>query len=255
MSWAAAAVASAAVTVKGVQYVQDRKRAKRLEKEMGKRPVRTTNPLLEQNSAIAKNRAASSLPGYGQAVNDIDASTANSTAAVLKASNNPAAALQAISVIDNNAKNAKNKLRVQDAVYKDKGLNAVMGTNTVLANDADKNFTINKMQPYMTAAAAVSAMKNANKQNLNNMVNDSANIGIGVSNSYVNKNNANAGSPTVDTTATPTATPGTVEATGTYPATGTMNYQTTDQQKYQSLKAAYPEKSDYEIYQIIANGG
>lgn len=167
----AAIISAAPALLQAGQGISQSARAKKLAKN---RPEYNIPQEAYGNVDLAKNAygAASmyGLPGQGRIQNNFMQGQANTLNAIKQSQQTPAAQLIGIAASDANTKNSMADLGVNAAQMRQQNMdNARMGlisARQALAAYRDREFELNKLEPYRNAIAASGAMRGAGQQNI-----------------------------------------------------------------------------------------
>lgn len=177
MSWAAVIIAGAAaatkLTVGGIQYAKGRKLAKE-----AVRPTYEVPSAVNDQLAIAKAQAQNNrLPGQSQAESNISGASQTGIRAA-KESGNPAAIMAAISAINANQNQAYQGLATKGAEFQQQNIANLQNTLGNYGQYQDRQFDMNKMQPFRDKAAAAAALQGAGMKNMAGGASDGGGIAM-----------------------------------------------------------------------------
>lgn len=159
-----------------------------------KKPKFQVQQEFEQNRAFALNRYNAANPFIAQATNNLNSQTAAATIAAQQTAGDSAAALQAITGVNNNAMNANADLMAQADQMKSQRANEFYAANQALAKDKNR-VTDLKYSDYMLAQQKAMA----GQQNIMNAVGGVSNMAgdifqIGAENPLAFKKSGGSGS-------------------------------------------------------------
>lgn len=147
----------------------------------------TENVGLAQGAFNASSRYG--LPGQGRMEDRLRGSQAASMQAIQQSQQSPAAMLTGFAAVDQNTKNALADMGVRAADFRQQNMDAnmrtLMSAKNALAQYRDREFKMNRMQPWQQAMAASGALRNSAMQNIYGGLSSAANT-VGA---YVNRNN------------------------------------------------------------------
>lgn len=150
--------------VSGVTGFFQRRKAKKLLKEAGEQPLYTIPNEILQNQKRAQMAAAEGLPSqqYNQAMQNIQRQQTRA----LAASADRRGGLMALPGIQQQANDALLNLDVKDAQARMGNQQRLYGINSQVANYRDKEWEVNKLQPWQRKYSYAQSLLGAGNQNL-----------------------------------------------------------------------------------------
>lgn len=158
--------------LKVTQSIQQANQAKRLEEKYDRPVYEIPDELLEAENLIAQQAARSDIPGQAYVEEQIDRSSTNTLAEMIRVSDNPGDILNRAMQLNQNRNDQIAGLGVQGAQMKRDAQFALADFQRLLASYRDKEFEYNENAPYQAAMASASALRGASNQNLNSGLTD-----------------------------------------------------------------------------------
>lgn len=135
-----------------------------------------SNELLE-NANTARQAANANMAGYGTALNNLQAGTAQAARAAQLAGGGQNA-LAAIAAANQNQANASNDLATQNAQHRVQMMGNLQNQLGTLADERRKSWQYNQADRYTENSAAKAALTNASQSNKHNAISSLSNLGI-----------------------------------------------------------------------------
>jgi hypothetical protein len=129
------------------------------------RPIYKTPDAINKSMDIARMLSLQGLPGQNLALDQLRQTSASGVRAVTDLAQDPAAKAAMAAGLYSQEMNQVNQLNMADAQARTSNLQSLGSAYGILAEYQDKEFGINKMQPYDNAMAAASALTGASMQN------------------------------------------------------------------------------------------
>lgn len=160
------AAAAIPALFKGISGIVQANRGKRLMAE-NIRPTYNRPDEVRQSQSIAENSYYNGvMPGQSQLQNQLAAEQASALGSVTNASTSSGDLLDSINKLNYNRNNQLNNIAGQGAQWKLQQQGALQNQLAQSAQFSDKEFDLNKMQPYQDRAAAASALIQSGNQNI-----------------------------------------------------------------------------------------
>lgn len=207
------------------------------------RPIQEVNPYVAANLALAKNRASTNMPGYGNYLNQIGNNAAGGTYMATQAGQDPNAILGTIAAINDNSNKAVGDLNVSNAQYRDRGYTGLLDANNAMAADEKARFDWNSKQKYLDAMAAASALEYGALQNKYGAVNDIAKGAMGMMGALKNPGDS-LGTPT-----NPGATPAGANNSVAAPTSAASA-----EQSFAKIQQANPDMTPDQVWSMVQAG-
>jgi hypothetical protein len=180
MLWVGTAISIASSIIpmitKGVTAGKQEREAKDLLAK-NKRPDYGTPASQQKSLEMARQISQAGLPGKGMMADQLRASTGGAVRAAKEVSQDPASKLAAITDIYGKEMEGMQDLEMSDLQMRLRGQSELMKALQQQARYEDKEFDINKMQPYEQAMAAASALTGASMQNRQSAFEDIGRLG------------------------------------------------------------------------------
>jgi hypothetical protein len=157
-----ALLASIPAVFQGAAGVIQRRKAARLNPI---RPTYTIPNAVNENVAAARQAAYSSMPGYGSALNNLQAGTANAFRAAQMAGNG-SSALAVLAAAQGNEANGMNALASQNAQYNAQQRANLQGQLGVLAGEQRFMWDYNQRQKFEEESSAKAALVESANRNV-----------------------------------------------------------------------------------------
>jgi|SRR6478736_5660135 len=152
--------------ISGITGLSQKRKAKKLLNSLGDQPLYNIPNEVLQNQKMAQLSASEGLPSqqYNNAMKNIQESQRNA----LSSSLDRRSALMALPKIQREANNAYGRLDAADATARMNNQKTLYGINSQVAGYRDKEFQVNKMQPWERKYQYAQGLLGAGNQNLSN---------------------------------------------------------------------------------------
>ena len=160
----------------GVGFAQQRRA-----KQFARKPAPTYTIPSAITEYVRNARAGvlgNQMPGLARTEENIATGMASGISAAKEAGQDPSSIMAAISGLGGGAMQAQGDLQTQVTAFKQSQQDRLNTALQTLGQAQDKEFDINKMQPYLAAMAASSALREAGGRNLMTSVSNLGQLGV-----------------------------------------------------------------------------